>query len=241
VSSEALVPPDAGRVNARLSFERRAKTCYRSAEGICDEDGSFTGSAALLVMAQPDPAVAQLVIPVPDVSNRGAFVSQIGEDNRASVVQTASDASADVRQQGADNNAAVTQRGSGLGFADVRQTGDGNAATVEQDGSGQSVLYVVQTGGGNRAVSNQLTPGVSNNGAIMMQTGSDNLMTLIQNDSGNTAALVQDGDRKDMTAVQNGLNNQLSWTQQGSGLSNLQITQPGGQALQITQTNIGVR
>ena len=39
-----------------------------------------------------------------------------------------------------------------------------------------------------------------------------------------------------MSASQTGGNNQLSWTQNGDNVSDLAISQTGGQALQVTQT-----
>ena len=64
-------------------------------------------------------------------------------------------------------------------------------------------------------------------------------MALVQNGSDNRARLTQDGDANGMTAVQNGDGNRLAWSQQGSNLSDLAITQNGGQAIQITQTGGG--
>jgi len=53
---------------------------------------------------------------------------------------------------------------------------------------------------------------------------------------GNQARLVQDGSGNAMTASQTGGHNQLAWTQTGDNLSDLAISQTGGQALQVTQS-----
>ena len=52
----------------------------------------------------------------------------------------------------------------------------------------------------------------------------------------NQALLVQNGSGNAMSASQTGGNNQLSWTQNGDNVSDLAISQTGGQALQVTQT-----
>ena len=63
------------------------------------------------------------------------------------------------------------------------------------------------------------------NECALAQSGDDNQALLVQNGSGNA-----------MTATQTGGNNQLAWTQTGDNLSDLAISQSGGQALQVTQT-----
>jgi hypothetical protein len=77
--------------------------------------------------------------------------------------------------------------------------------------------------------------GLTTSGVQAMQLGDRNAMALTQNGENNMARLSQAGSDNAMTAVQNG-NNQLTWTQTGSGLSDLQITQPAGQALLVTQS-----
>ena len=49
--------------------------------------------------------------------------------------------------------------------------------------------------------------------------------------------MTQNGDGNAMSAVQTGNANRLAWTQDGSGLSDLQIQQDGGSTLQIIQSN----
>ena len=77
--------------------------------------------------------------------------------------------------------------------------------------------------------------GLTTSGVAAMQLGDRNAMSLTQNGENNMARLTQNGSDNAMTAVQNG-NNQLTWTQTGTGLSDLQINQPAGQALLVTQT-----
>jgi hypothetical protein len=76
---------------------------------------------------------------------------------------------------------------------------------------------------------------MTTSGVEALQMGDRNTMSLTQNGENNMARLTQNGSDSTMTAVQNG-NNQLTWTQTGVGLSDLQITQPAGQALLVTQT-----
>lgn len=188
---------------------------------------------------------ASIALPMPSVSGRAAFISQIGDANVASIVQTAPDAHARIEQDGTRNDADVTQKGSGTGYVLARQTGEGNSARLQQDGTGQNALFLTQSGTSNWAWSSQTASGSVHNGAVLSQIGSSNDLMLVQNGSDNRAVLTQEGDGNGMTAVQNGDGNRLAWTQQGSGLTDLQITQSGGQVpggqLQITQTGPGGR
>ena len=178
-------------------------------------------------------------ITMPAISDRAAFITQIGDGNIASVIQTAPRAYANVVQTGNRNEADVTQRGSGTHYTDTRQTGEANFARIQQDGPGQSVSYLVQSGNGNWVWSKQDSGLGLHNGAVMAQVGHNNDMVLHQNGSNNLAVLKQEGDGNGMTAVQNGVQNRLTWTQQGTNLSDLSIVQNGGQAIAITQTGTG--
>jgi hypothetical protein len=182
-------------------------------------------------------------ITMPAVTDRGVYISQIGDNNVASVVQTAPNAYTSIAQNGDTNNADVAQTGTGTGYIAATQTGDQNFARLQQSGSGQNVLYATQTGTGNWMWSNQQALGALFNGAELTQTGNYNDMELDQSGSGNLAVLTQEGDSDGMTATQLGTGNRLVWTQQGSNLSDLQITQTGGSLptgqLMVTQTNIG--
>jgi hypothetical protein len=180
---------------------------------------------------------------MPSVSGRGAYISQIGDTNIATVSQTAPNAFARVDQSGVANEADVTQRGTGTAYARATQTGQANFARVEQSGSGQNVVTLDQNGNRNWAWSNQTAAGAIHNGARLTQNGNDNDMLLVQDGSDNRAVLSQEGDGNGMTVAQQGVGNRLAWTQQGSNLSDLQITQTGGSEkggkLLITQTGIG--
>jgi hypothetical protein len=180
-------------------------------------------------------------LPMPAVSGRGAFINQIGNDQKATIRQAAPNAYARVSQQGSSNEADITQNGSGSAYAQASQGGSENFARIEQGGVGQNVVYLTQNGTGNWAWSNQEAMGALHNGARLLQSGNDNDMSLLQQGSDNRAVLTQEGDDNGMTAVQLGDGNRLTWTQQGNNLSDLQITQTGsadknGQ-LMVTQTN----
>ena len=180
---------------------------------------------------------------MPPVSGRGAYISQIGDTNIASIGQTAPNAYARVDQDGAANEADVTQSGNGTAYARSAQTGQGNFARLQQGGSGQNVVTLAQTGNSNWAWINQNAVGAIHNGARLTQAGNNNDMALVQDGGDNLAVLTQEGDGNGMTAVQLGDGNRLTWIQQGSNLSDLQITQTGGAEkngqLLITQTGMG--
>lgn len=181
-------------------------------------------------------------LPMPAVSGRAAYITQIGDSQVATVRQTAPNAYAEVKQEGSSNEADVTQAGTGTAYADSAQEGAGNFARIQQNGSGQNVVYLTQNGNGNWAWANQNAIGAIHNGARMTQTGDSNDMALLQDGSDNRALLSQEGDGNGMTAMQVGDGNRLIWTQQGSNLTDLQITQTGGAEkggqLMVTQTGV---
>lgn len=174
-------------------------------------------------------------IPVAPVSGRGAFITQIGEANRASAAQSGPNALVAIHQAGDRNRADVTQSGTRSDFADVVQLGDKNVAVAVQSGTGQNVLWVAQAGWRNNVTAAQDSNG-GFNGAILAQAGYGNQMHLTQDGGDNKAVLAQAGNDNAMSATQNGDGNRLVWTQLGSGLPDLGIIQNGGQAVQITQT-----
>ena len=177
---------------------------------------------------------------MPAVSGRGAYISQIGDANTATVRQTAPRAFAQVDQSGDLNEADVTQTGSGAAHVQATQSGRANFARIEQGGSGQNVLFLTQAGSGNWAWSNQNAAGAIHNGARLSQIGNDNDLLLVQDGGDNRAVLTQEGNNNGMTVAQLGDGNRLAWTQQGNNLSDLQISQTGGSQkggqLLITQT-----
>lgn len=176
------------------------------------------------------------ITPLP---GHGAYITQIGDYNRANVIQTNSDSLAIVWQHGDDNQADVTQNGTHRDFALVKQLGDKNRAAVSQQGAGETVLYAVQAGDRNQLTASQ-TSSAASSGAIMAQFGSNNAMSLVQNGSDNQAVLKQLGDDNEMHATQNNDGNRLVWVQNGNNLPKgnqpTQITQNGGGNLLITQT-----
>lgn len=181
-------------------------------------------------------------LPMPVVSGRAAYISQIGDAQVATVRQTAPNAYAEVAQDGSSNEADITQAGTGAAYAESAQDGIGNFVRIQQDGSGQNVVYLTQNGNGNWAWADQNAIGAIHNGARMTQTGDNNDMALLQDGSDNRALLSQEGDGNGMTAIQAGDGNRLIWTQQGSNLTDLQITQTGGAEkggqLMVTQTGV---
>ncbi|MDP4539145.1 hypothetical protein Q9K01_05865 [Qipengyuania sp. DY56-A-20] len=164
----------------------------------------------------------------------GAFITQIGEDNWATIRQSRNSQYTWIDQDGARNLAAATQTGTGAHYALVEQTGDDNQATLTQSGESTQIAYLLQNGASNLMTVTQ-NEGLLPSGVEAVQMGDSNTMSLTQNGENNMARLTQAGSDNDMTAVQNG-NNQLTWTQTGSGLSDLQITQPAGQVLLVTQS-----
>lgn len=194
-------------------------------------------NGGVIIVDNPPP----IDMTMPEVTDRGVFITQIGDSNDADAVQTAPNAYARIDQEGGNNDADLTQSGSGTAYADAKQSGTGNFVRVEQSGSGQNVLYALQDGNNNWMWSNQIALGAVFNGARMTQTGNNNDMALHQEGSDNLALLTQDGNNNGMTAVQMGDGNRLQWTQDGNNLSDLQVTQTGGAniggQLMITQSN----
>lgn len=202
-------------------------------------DQGNSGHDKVKIDKKPPP----IVLDMPAVTGRGAYISQVGDSNIATIAQTAPAAYARVDQDGEENEADVTQSGSGEAYSDTKQAGTRNFARVEQGGSGQNVAYVNQTGTGNWLWSDQIALGAIHNGARLTQTGDNNDMLLRQEGSDNLAVLSQEGNDNGMTAVQTGEGNRLTWIQQGNNLTDLLITQTGGDVrggqLLITQTNTG--
>jgi len=180
---------------------------------------------------------AAISITRPSVTDRGVYIAQVGDANRASVSQTAARAEARVEQSGARNVAAVTQRGTAIAYANLLQSGVLNDAAVTQGGSGGgNIARVSQRGTGNVVGATQNAMAGAENGAVLSQIGSSNTMSLAQNGADNQAVLTQDGSGNAMSVSQDGVANRLVWTQQGDHLANLTVAQTGGQAMQITQT-----
>jgi hypothetical protein len=79
--------------------------------------------------------------------------------------------------------------------------------------------------------------GGSGSGVFASQLGHDNEISLAQSGDNNQAVLVQEGNGNEMHATQTGGDNRLVWTQDGNNLAHATVSQTGGQALQITQSN----
>lgn len=180
---------------------------------------------------KPDP----FVIARPG-NDRGAFINQIGDGNGAEIQQTAIAQYARIDQDGDGNLASARQSGSGAHYALVEQTGDANALSLAQSGYGAQVALLEQAGNRNDMLMVQ-DGGSIGGGVLAVQYGNDNAMALTQSGDSNQAKLVQNGSNNAMSVSQTGNGNQLAWTQTGNNLSDLSISQTGGQALQVTQSN----
>jgi hypothetical protein len=191
--------------------------------------GSILAAALIAV-----PALAQ------SATERGVFVTQIGDGSRANVIQRNSDSFARIVQDGDENEVDLAQNGSAPHRATIAQDGDGNVAGVEQDGDGSTDLTLVQEGDANSAlVLQREISAAEQSSAAILQRGSGNRVILAQNGSDNEARLEQLGDGNTMTATQLDNGNRLQWSQNGDNLADLGIVQTGGASLQVTQSNIG--
>jgi len=174
-------------------------------------------------------------IELPPAQDSGAFITQIGETNRAQVTQGSARSYARVVQSGEINIASIEQRAGGTHYAATAQVGDKNEISAVQDGSGQTVLLLAQQGDRNSALVRQTDSGTAYSAAAIQQTGDGNRLTLVQDGSDNQARLTQEGNDNRLDAVQLGSGNRLEWSQWGDGLSGTQVVQTGNGALQITQ------
>lgn len=202
------------------------------------------------MMAKPIPhlirsgALAAALVAMPSFAQseptRGVFVTQIGDGSRATIDQQNADSLATVVQDGNDNQLDLTQTGSAAHSARIAQDGDGNLVDAAQDGDGTTDLALLQEGNSNSAVVLQReTAAGATTGAEIVQSGNGNRIILAQDGSDNDASLTQLGDGNTMSATQLDSGNTLAWSQNGDGLSDLQITQQGGANLQVTQSNTG--
>ncbi len=187
------------------------------------------------------PAPPFTPIGLPPATDKGVFISQIGDTNRARVVQGTATSYARIVQNGQSNSADLEQGRLGTHYATVAQDGDDNAMEANQDGTGRTVLLLAQQGNSNTASVRQSEFGTAYSAAAIQQTGNGNAITLVQDGSDNQARLVQEGDDNQMNAIQLGSANRLEWNQLGSGLSGAQIMQTGNGNLQITQSNTGAQ
>lgn len=196
-----------------------------------------------LAASVPTPGFATSPVPdpieVPESGEAGVFITQIGSGNVAEARQAGNRSRAQIVQDGDANRADVDQRDSGEHHVTLVQSGDENRADILQQGLGRSVLLLAQEGTLNRATIVQGETGDTVSAAAISQSGSGNTLILAQNGSDNQARLMQRGEENVMTATQLGNSNRLVWEQDGTGLSDLQITQDGGAVMQVTQTNLG--
>jgi hypothetical protein len=193
------------------------------------------GLTACAVLAAASAAFAQ------STPERGVFVTQIGDGPRANITQRNADSLAQIVQDGANNQLDLAQEGTAPHTAQIAQDGDDNSVTARQDGDGSTDLALTQEGSGNTVlVSQNEQSALAQTAATIIQRGNGNSIILAQHGSDNQAQLTQEGDGNVMSATQLDSGNRLQWNQIGDGLSDLQIVQTGGAALQITQSNAGV-
>lgn len=219
----------------------------RSEHDIRDVSLSSQSSSLTRISANPflpvrGQKVATSVFPVTSNSvsesaGRGVYVSQVGDNNQATLSQRGLSASGKISQTGDRNVAVIDQRGSALQLAEIKQIGVSNDGVVDQSGTlgGNSVL-LVQSGANNTARAAQMSTGLSDNSAVVSQYGDSNTVMISQDGSSNSAELSQRGDDNRMTVSQLGVGNRLAWSQEGNNLTNLSIAQTGGQSIQITQS-----
>jgi hypothetical protein len=168
-------------------------------------------------------------------NDHGAYITQIGDSGAASIRQSTNTQYGRIDQDGDHDRAAITQSGAGAHYATVAQQGDYNEVGLAQSGAGAQVALLRQTGNGNSMLFDQQGGSVSS-GVAATQLGDNNTMALAQSGDDNQALLTQNGSGNAMTASQTGGHNQLAWTQNGDNLSDLAVSQTGGQALQVTQS-----
>ncbi len=180
-------------------------------------------------------------VALPNADDRGVFITQVGETNRAEVRQASGSSYTRIAQDGSENATVLVQGASGRHYASVAQDGDNNTLDGVQDGSGQTVLLLAQQGDGNGAIIRQSDDGTGYSAAAVQQSGNGNQLVLVQDGSDNQARLTQDGDDNAMTATQLNNGNRLEWSQTGDGLADLGIVQTGNGSLQITQSTTGAQ
>ena len=173
---------------------------------------------------------------------RGVFVTQVGDSNRAIILQTNSESRARIAQDGNDNQLDLEQNGGAPHTAQIAQDGGNNIVNAEQGGDGSINLALAQEGDDNSAIllQRETVDGITT-GAKVQQLGNGNRLSLVQDGSDNQAELSQVGDDNTMTATQLNAGNRLQWAQDGNGLSDLQIMQTGNSSIQITQSATGAQ
>jgi hypothetical protein len=180
-------------------------------------------------------AVLSLLVSGPAWAQSGVYVQQIGSANQAKATQDTSAVSgrAAITQDGEKNIASIIQQ-EGSHKANITQTGMGNEGTIVQQGSSAHEAIVMQTGSDNR-VSLAQTAVAATQEARIIQEGERNQITLSQTGATNKAELSQFGNDNTMALGQTG-GGVVTWTQEGSGLANVELVVGGSQIITLTQT-----
>ena len=168
------------------------------------------------------------LVSVEQISSGGVSLSQIGDRNTAVINQsTGSGQRVMAMQDGTENSLTLTQAGTS-NWASLTQTGDLHTMNVVQSGTGPAVLLATQQGVGNQLSVGQYVAGSQGLGASVSQSGVANSLSVAQSGANNQLVLSQQGDGNAMSASQAGEGRRLVWTQVGSNLPDLRISQTGG-------------
>lgn len=202
----------------------------------CCTRARLLAGATVVAMLAAGPVAAQ------SATERGVFVTQIGDSARAEITQQNSDSLARIVQDGDGNQITLNQTGTAAHRAQIAQDGDGNIVTALQDGDGIADLALVQEGDQNSALlfQNELSASAQTTAAVV-QRGNGNTIILAQDGTDNQARLTQDGDGNEMTATQLNGGNRLEWSQTGDNLADLGVEQTGNGNIQITQSITGAQ
>ncbi|GBF58183.1 hypothetical protein PbB2_01855 [Candidatus Phycosocius bacilliformis] len=175
-----------------------------------------------------------LGLSAPAAAQSGAYISQIGAANRASISQDGGAISglAKVEQDGERNVADIFQTDAAHQTR-VDQTGSLNEVLAIQRGGQSHVGVMTQEGSGNHISLAQISA-VATQSAAITQLGDGNKVTLSQDGTANSATLTQIGNNNLMSLAQTG-GGVISWKQEGNNLAPIEMVIGGGQILFLTQ------
>jgi len=206
---------------------------------------------AVSVQAQRPPAPGD-VITVAD----GAFITQIGDDNEADIVQTGDPAhEGEIYQQGSDNEADLEQAGTGhsglisqvgnhnTGYIDV--TGENHTSVIVQEGTGHNVQFSIE------GISNTVDIRQFGTSDHTVGFAGDLISTVKQNGNYNSFFSVQTGNSGGhliTTAdggdhIQNGDHNLIDVSQEGDSNTARLLQTGDGNSIDLMQsgsTNVAV-
>jgi len=174
-----------------------------------NSDLSQMSSGSYALVNQFGGALSEAKIDQLETNASLATISQIGDNQRSSILQSnVSNALANTRQSGSDNQVAIVQEASDMSvsnaaLAEVTQTGQANTAEVNQLDSTFVAAFINQTGNNN---SNKVT----------QQSAEGSLMYIDMSGKGNHTESIQENSRRDMSVISaSGRDNSLK-SRQGS-------------------------